>query len=145
MQRSGSQKALLVLSIIEVICGILVLIVGILGLIGGGTVATVGTEDLGELAGVAGGAIAIASGLIVVSGIVTLLAGVFGVRAANDNQKIMIVWVFTLLVVIVNIIGIVMAAINGSFGTDAISLIAGLVFSLLMFWIANNIKKQAGK
>ena len=146
MQRSGSQKALLVLSIIELICGIIVLALGVMTLIGGGIVAGELGSELGAEAGeVAGGITGVIGGVSVFAGLLSVLAGVFGIRAANDNQKIMIVWVFVLIVAIVNIISIVMAIINGTFGTSAFSLIASLLFSLLMFWICNNIKKQAGK
>jgi len=146
MERSGSQKALLVLSIIELICGIIVLALGVMTLIGGGIVAgELGTELGAEVGEVAGGITGVIGGVALFSGLLAVLAGVFGIRAANDNQKIMIVWVFVLIVAIVNVISIVMSIVNGTFGASAFSLIASLLFSLLMFWICNNIKKQAGK
>lgn len=147
MERSGSQKALLVLSIIELIGGALALIMGILGMIGAGAVAS--DPSLVAGSGVsqadATGVIGVVSIVIIISGIWSILCGIFGIRAANDNQKIMIVWVFTLIGVILAIVGIIMAIINGTFGSSFWSLAGTLVFSGIMFFIANNIKNEAGR
>ena len=70
---------------------------------------------------------------------------IFGIRAANDNQKIMIVWVFALIGVILGVVGLVMGIVDGSFGQNAISTVVGLVIDVALFWIANNIKREAGK
>ena len=147
MERSGSQKVLLVLSIIEIIGAIIALITGAMFFLGAGavlsdasTVAGSGvTQDQGA------GSLIILSGILVVEGIWSLLCGIFGVRAANDNQKIMIVWVFCLIGVILAVVGIIAAIVNGRFGSQVWSLLGTLVFSGIMFFIANNIKKEAGK
>ena len=147
MQRSGSQKVLLVLSIIEIIGAIFALITGLMFFLGAdavlsdaSTVAGSGvTQDQGA------GILIILSGILVVEGIWSLLCGIFGVRAANDNQKIMIVWVFCLIGVILAVVGIIAALINGRFGNQFLSLFCTLIFSGIMFFIANNIKKEAGK
>ena len=147
MQRSGSQKVLLVLSIIEIIGGVLALITGAMAFLGAGAVLT----DAATVAGSgvtqdeAAGIFVILSGVAVIEGSWSLLCGIFGVRAANDNQKIMIVWVFCLIGVIISVVGIVAAIINGSFGNQVWSLLFTLVCSGIMFFIANNIKKEAGK
>ena len=83
--------------------------------------------------------------MIVISAVWSLLCGIFGVRAANDNQNIMIVWVFALIGVILGIVGLVYSIINGSFGQNAASLIVSLIVDVLLFRIANNIKREAGK
>ena len=147
MQRSGSQKVLLVLSIIEIIGGVLALITGAMAFLGAGAVLT----DAATVAGTgvtqdeAAGIFVILSGVAIVEGIWSLLCGIFGVRAANDNQKIMIVWVFCLIGVIISVVGIIAAIVNGRFGSQVWSLLGTLVFSGIMFFIANNIKKEAGK
>ena len=147
MERSGSQKVLLVLSILEIIGAIIALISGIMAFMGAGAVLTDASSVAGK--GVtqdeAAGIFVILSGLLVVSGVWSLLCGIFGVRAANDNQKIMIVWVFTLIGVILAVVGIIAAIVNGRFGSQVWSLLGTLVFSAIMFVIANNIKKEAGK
>ena len=147
MQRSGSQKALLVLSIIEIIGAVISLFSGVLAFMGVGAVLA----DPSAVAGSgitqdqAAGVFVILSGLLIITGVWSLLCGIFGVRAANDNQKIMIVWVFCLIGVILAVVGIIAALINGRFGNQFWSLLWTLVFSGIMFFIANNIKKEAGK
>ena len=147
MQRSGSQKVLLVLSILEIIGAVIALFSGILAFMGAGAVLTSsGTvSGTGVTQDQAAGIFVILSGLLIVSGIWSLLCGIFGVRAANDNQKIMIVWVFCLIGVVLAVVGIIAAIANGKFGSQVWSLIGTLVFSGIMFFIANNIKKEAGK
>ena len=146
MQRSGSQKALLVFSIIELIGAVISLITGIMAVVGAGVVAGDASVAAGsgvtQAQGVAAfGIIAI---LLIVTGVWSLLCGLFGIRAANDNQKIMIVWVFCLIGVILGLISIVVSIVQGQFGNQALSLICSMVFPCIMFFIANNIKKEAG-
>ena len=147
MERSGSQKALLVISIIEIVFAVLALIIGLgTGLIGGfAGMAGLEGELTAEEAALGSAGLAVLSIVIVIEAIWSLLCGIFGIRAANDNQKIMIVWVFALIGVIVSIVGLVSAIVNGSFGQNAASLIAGLIVDVVLFWIANNIKREAGK
>ncbi|MBQ9042446.1 MAG: hypothetical protein IJ111_06485 [Eggerthellaceae bacterium] len=138
---------LLVISIIEIVGAVLGLIAGIsTGLLGGavGTAGMTGELTADEVAAGSAG-LAVLSAIIIIEAVWSLLCGIFGVRAANDNQKIMIVWVFALIGVIVGVVGLVYAIVNGSFGQNAISLIVGLVLDVLLFWIANNIKREAGK
>ena len=148
MQRSGSQKALLVLSIIEIVFAILALVAGFASGVLTGMVAGTNPLDVGltsnEIA-MGGAALGILTVAIIISAIWSLLCGIFGIRAANDNQKIMIVWVFTLIGVILGVVGIIAAIVNGSFGSQAASLIISLIIDGILFWIANNIKREAGK
>ena len=147
MERSSSQKALLVISIIEIVIAVLALFAGISTGLLGGVVGVAGMQ--GELtasevaAGTAG--LAIISAMIIISAVWSLLCGIFGIRAANDNQKIMIVWVFAIIGVILGVVGIIYSIVNGSFGQNALSMILGLIVDVLLFWIANNIKREAGK
>ncbi len=148
MERSGSQKVLRVISIIQIIFSIIVLIVGVMGFMAAGDVGSIQTGDAELNAAVQGtvGTVAIAFGVIVVIlGIWNLLCGVFGLRAANDNQKIMIVWVFLLIGMIIELIGATIAILNGFMDTTFWSVAVSLIWSVFMFWIANNIKKEAGK
>lgn len=148
MQRSGSQKVLLVVSILEIISAAFVLIAGIMALIGAGASGSISTGDADVdsvvQAGV-GAMFGIASVLALISGGWSLFCGILGVRAANDNQKIMIVWVFSLINLILQVITIVMGIFDGSFGANWLSYIISLIWPALMFWIANNIKYEAGK
>lgn len=133
MQRSGSQKFLLVISILNLVLN---------GL------AIVATLVLGTFAAsqdVTGGAVGIASYLVIVTSCVSILMGILGLRAANDATKIMPVWILAIIDLVCTVLALVLALINGSFGDNAANLIGGLVGSGLMFWIANNIKQQAGR
>ncbi len=154
MERSGSQKFLLVISILDIIVGILGLIGAIMFItLGAGTnIAEVADPASMAEAGITASDASAAAGVMGIVGIVALfsgalclLQGILGVRAANDNQKIMPVWVIALIGLICAAVGIIMGLIDGSFGTQAWSLVGSLAGSLLMFWVANNIKREAGK
>lgn len=149
MERSGSQKVLRVISIIQIIGAILVLIVGIMGFLAIGSMgASISTGDAAADSAIQGvtGTMALAFGvIIIIIGVWELLCGIFGLRAANDNQKIMIVWVFLLIGLVLQLITLAIAILNAFTDTSFWSLVGSTVWSVFMFWIANNIKKEAGK
>ena len=140
MQRSRSQKVLLVLSILSIISAV---------------IAAFGAADSAEAASVLEGsgitqgeAGLLASGarlVIICEGIVELIMGILGIRAANDNRKIMPVWVISIIELVLSAISLITTIVNGSFATQSVSVIATLVFAGLMMWIANNIKMEAGR
>ena len=83
---------------------------------------------------------------MVFAGIIDIILGILGVRAANNNQKIMPVWWLSLIALILGIIGCIMGVAQGDITGSQIGSYAGsIAVSLLIFWIANNIKRQAGK
>ena len=148
MERSGSQKVLHVLSIIQIVGAIIILVVSVMGFAAAGDVGSIQTGDaeLNSVAQGAAGTLAVAFGAIVaIIGIWNLLCGVFGLRASNDNQKIMVVWVFLLIGMIIELASATYAILNGVTDSSLISVALSLVWSVFMFWIANNIKKEAGK
>ena len=149
MERSGSQKVLRILSIIEIIGAILIIAVGLAGymaIAGAGLVANTGDAELNSMVTGASGGIGFALFILtVIIGGWSLLCGIFGLRAANDNQKIMIVWVFLLIGMIIELIAAAMAIMNGFMDSSFLSVAGALIWSVFMFWIANNIKKEAGK
>ena len=119
-----------------------------MGFIAAGSVGSIQTGDAELNAVVQGtaGSLAIAFGAVVlIIGIWNLLCGIFGLRAANDNQKIMIVWVFLLIAMIIELIATAYAILTGFMDTSFWSVAASLIWSVFMFWIANNIKQEAGK
>ena len=92
------------------------------------------------------GALAGIGGLLVVfAGVVELILGILGVRAANDNQKIMPVWILAIIEVILSAVSLGSCIFGGSFSTQGASTIISLLFAILIMWIANNIKREAGK
>ena len=148
MQRSGAQKFLFVISIINIVLGILAVVYGIVTLVGGVSAGGVSTEAL-----VASGANAVEAEqvvasfniliiLAIVSGVIALVQGILGIRAANDNQKIMPVWFISLISLAFAISNFITAIFQGNF---QISVVASLIMPILVFWAANNIKGEAGK
>ena len=152
MERSGSQKVLLVISIINIIAAVVALLGGLLVMLGGAALGTVPASDAaaalegsGITQGEAGALVGVAGLVIVLSGVVSLIVGILGVRAANDNQKIMPVWVLAVIQLILYAISLVTIIVGGSFGTQGASAIVSLVLAVLIMWLANNIKREAGR
>ena len=147
MQRSGSQKALLVFSIIEIVCGVFLLIGGFLVAAGAGAIGS--GALLGDLAlkqqGEGTVLFAVAAISLAVLGAWGLLCGFFGIRAANDSRKIMAVWVLLLIGLILDALAVTWSIVGGSSGQSPASLVLSLVFDIVLFWIAGNIKREAGK
>lgn len=150
MQRSGSQKALLVLSIIKIVVAILGILFGAV------TFYTIGSASVADLSSAAAETgistesfvgIGLALGFVMLAGsLVDIIMGILGVRAANDCQKIMPVWWLALIALILGVLGIVMSVVQGNMSSSQLSSDCGsIIFSLLIFWVANNIKRQAGK
>ncbi|MBE6473150.1 MAG: hypothetical protein E7Z99_06180 [Coriobacteriaceae bacterium] len=152
MQRSGSQKVLLVLSIIDIIGAALMLLAGLAVMLGGAAIgavdpmeASAALEGTGVTQGQAGMLVGIGGFFIIIGGAVELIMGILGIRAANDNQKIMPVWVLAIISLIFSVIGLISAIAGGTFATQGASAIVSLIIAGLMMWIANNIKQEAGK
>ena len=155
MEKSGSQKFLKVISIIDIVLGILALIAGIMtallggaaaaGVVSSGADALATSEFTAEEVGVGIAAFSIIGVFTIVAGIITLLEGILGLRAANDPQKIMPVWVLAIIGLVCSVVSLIMTFVNQGGSSDIISGIANVAGSCLMFWVANNIKVQAGK
>lgn len=146
MQRSGFQKALLVFSIIDIIGAAFAFIAAAMLIVGGGLAATTEGPGVEGMTAAETGAAGILIGLaMLLMGVVCLIEGILGIRASKDAQKIMPVWVLSLIGLIGTIVSSVMSIANGSAASDIPSFLAGLISSAATFWIANSIKKQAGK
>jgi len=152
MQRSGSQKFLLVVSIISIVVAVLGIITGLLAMVGGAMLGSLDPQEASEaLNGTgmsqdqAGAMVGTVGIVLIVCYVVQLIVGILGVRAANDNQKIMPVWVLALVELILYCLSLVFTVVNGDFGTQGATIIGSLLVAVLMFWVANNIKKQAGR
>ena len=131
-----SRKILKIFGIISIIIGALGAIIGIVGVVGGGALASAGDDmSLGV-----GAAAIIVSVVLLVSGIVSLLEGIFSVRAANDVSKIMPAWVFAIISLVFSVIGIFTNIKSGT--SSIVSAIIGLGISVLIFVAANTIKKS---
>ena len=152
MKRSGSQKALLVISIINIIFSVIALLGGLALMFGG---ALFGAVDSSEAAsalagsGMTQGEVSVFAGVgglvIICSGVIQLILGILGVRAANNNQKIMPVWVFAIIELVMSSISLITTFTSGTFSTQGGSAVFSLILAVLIMWIANNIKREAGK
>ena len=144
MERSGSQKVLRVLSILIIIGAVITLVGAIVLIAGGGFYAASGEAIEGYTAAEAG-TLTIAGGAsLLVSGVVDLIEGIFGLRAAKDEQKIMPLWILAAVGLGLAALSLVLGFVNGMDSSRLASDITSVVSSGLMFWIANNIKTQAG-
>lgn len=152
MERSGSQKILRVISIIDIVGGVLMLILGLMttvagGLLGGAAGSAtldlveegIDPSDVGALSMLTT-ALAV---IVIVEAIISIIEGVLGLRAAKDATKIMPVWILAIITLVASAIGLIMVFVNGTFASDGITSICTLVMDGLMFWIANNIKNEA--
>ena len=133
MQRSGSQKFLLVVSILNIVFNGLAII------------ATIALGTFAASQDITGGAVGIAAYFVIVTSVLSMLEGILGLRAANDASKIMPVWILAIIGLVASVAACILSLVNGTFGDNVTNLISSLVGSGLMFWIANNIKQQAGK
>lgn len=150
--RSSSQKGLRIISIIEIVFSIIVIIIGIVGLMGG---AAIGAADPSSVADVTaqtgltqaevGGIAAGGSLIIILAGALSIVGSIFGLRASNDNQKIMPAWVLSIVSLAFACVNIVTTAVQGQLAGNIGSLAASLGLSLCVFILCNNIKAEAGK
>lgn len=152
MNRSGSQKALFVISIIEIVSGTFAFLAGIMATLAGGILggaagnATQELADAGVSAADAGAAsaITVVLGLVlIITAIISVVEGILGIRASRDATKIMPVWILAIIALVSVIVSLIVSIVNGTFAANAGSNIASLLINGGMFWIANNIKNEA--
>ena len=121
--KTSSQTALKVLSIIGIVVGAIIAVSGI--------VLTVGVNGFAmSQASSSGAGVAV---LGTIGGVVLIVAGAF-------NVVVGVFWVLCIIGIVFNALGLIMEA-TGS-GISASSLI-GTLFVVVLFILANNIKKQA--
>jgi len=137
-----SRKILKVVGILGIILGVIVCLGGVLMLAGGSLVQQAGEISLTpeELKLMKLGGIASA-----VLGLITLLEGIFSVRAANDFSKIMPAWVFALISLIFNAVDAVWSIIQSAEARTIASAAFSIAISILVLGAANKIKKYVGK
>lgn len=130
--KTGSQTALKVLSIIGIIMGVLAIVFGV--------VIAAGFTSFVDPTMFVGIAAAVWGALMIIEGIIYIVIGAFGVRGANNPSKIGVFWVLCLIGVIIEALGVVMSLVSSRVTADGI---ISLLFVIIMFMLANNIKKQA--
>ena len=130
-----------VVGILGIIFGVIALIFGVLAFIGS-SMTSVDLEltpeqlKLVKITGIAA----------VVLALITLLEGIFSVRAANDFSKIMPAWIFAIISLVANVVdGVLSIARGGTDGSSMVSIVLSIALSCLVFVAANNMKKSVGK
>lgn len=150
MEKSGSQKALKVLSIILIVLAAIGIAGMLLMLAGGGLLfaafsdnaADVSASDMSTLATATGFLMAL-SVLALVSAVFELLVGVFGVRGANNPQKIGPFIVLCIICIIIDVASFAFSFAMEPMDSSAIAGgILGLAIPIICLVLANNIKKE---
>lgn len=151
-ERTGSQKILRVISIVQIIEAILVVIFGIMTLMGGTMIGTADPASVAELTaetgisqGDIGGMVSLLGVSFLIEAAISMLIAIFGLRASNDVNKIMPAWILSVIGLVGNCIGLVMGAVNGTLSGNLASVLLSLAVSVITFWVCNNIKVEAGK
>ena len=141
MDLAKTQKIVKVLGIINIIAAVIGFIAGIgmFGISGAGAAS----EDIATNSDLQTGvAIFIVMGVImVVSSVVSLLEGIFALRAAKDASKVQPLWIFSIIGVVLGVMALIATITNG--GENVLSDVFSLVISCFTFYLANNIKKLA--
>ena len=131
MQKTTSQKALKVISIIMIVFAALTLLLGIGGIVTGGSAALVG------------GVAAVAGFVILLGGAINLAIGIFGLRGANDPRKIGAFYALAIIGLAFAVLSALGTFFGGSAdGGDIASALFGLVLPLVCVLLAYNIKKE---
>ena len=136
---SGSQIYIKIVSILNIIGGVLFLLIGILAIFGkyvvGDSALIEQARDITAPAAVTAFIIA-----MILSGAFSLFSGIIGLRAANDPQKAGPLLILSVISLCTGIAGIVAATMGGGFKLESI---IKLVPPALMTWCSNNLKKQS--
>ncbi len=141
---SGSQKAIKVFSIIAIIGGVLAALLAVLmfvgmGVVAGETVNFDGTQvDESFIAAVAGF-------MFLICAVEYLVAGIFGVRGANNPQKIGPFYVICWIIVVLQVLALVVDVVSGGndMAVTVVEHIVELIIPVILLVLANKVKKQA--
>lgn len=153
MQPSSSQKILKVLSIISIVTAVVAIIGAVILFASGVFFAVADPADTAEAVAemeidqVEAGTLVGAVGIITfIEGIISLVMGILGLRAAKDNQKIMPLWWLAVIGLAFDVIAVCTNLFNGGLASQSgLSAITSCAVSFAIFWLANTIKKEAGK
>ena len=141
MEKTTSQKALKVISIIMIVLAGITLLLGVGGLVTGGFLGVAGLGTSSGSAAMLGGVAIVASLVIVVSGVIDLLIGIFGLRGANDPRKIGTFYVLAIIGLAFAVLSALGTVIGGDWSSMG-SAIIGLILPGVCVLLAYNIKKE---
>lgn len=144
------QTALKFVSIILIVIAVLGFIGGALFIAMGASGASIMKEVATEQDGVAityGMGSYLIGALLVVSGIVELIVGIFGLRGAKDPSKVGTFYVFAIIGVIYEIVSFAFSCYtyaNGGLDTSTLLIrAASVIFMGVCFWLAAKVKREA--
>ena len=144
MTVNSARRILNIAAVIHIICGIPMIVIGILGISGtaAASVAPEIAESLAEAGPMTAGVIMVLSAITLIVGFLAAVEGVLDRRAAKDPAKVMPVWYLSIVLLVINVIGLGLSAVTGTMG---ISTVIELLFTVLVFSAANSIRKELGK
>ena len=144
MTVDSARKVLNFAAVIRIICGIPMIVIGILGISGTAAsfVAPEIADSLAEAGPMTAGVIMALSAVTMIAGFLAVVEGVLDRRAAKDPAKVMPVWYLSIVLLVINVIGLILSAVTGTLG---ISSIIEILFTVLVFSAANSIRKELGK
>ena len=148
MTVDSARKILNIAAVIHLIGGILMIVIGILGL--SGTAASYVSPEIADSLAEAGpmtaGVIMVLSAITLMVGFLAAVEGVLDRRAAKDPAKVMPVWYLSIVLFVINVIGLILPAVTGNLAiSSAIGSIIEILFAALVFRAANFMKKELGK
>ena len=139
MDLAQSQKIIKILGILSIVAAVFVLIgaAGLIG-IGGFGAATMDVNDEEAASGVV--SIMVVGLVMLATGILSLLEGIFSLQAAKNAAKAGPLWVISLVSVIGSVASMLLNIISGGSFTSGL---VSLLINCFIFYLANNIKKHA--
>ena len=147
VERSGSQKALRVISIVLVVFAVISIVLGLafLALIAAGLgTDAVNAMDPNDPDLVAGIAVGLVLGVVLVgSGVVDLVVGALGLRGARDPRKVKPFFVLCVIVLAIEVAGDVWLAAQGMLSSIGASGAVELLVIGACTWLAYDIMRQS--
>ena len=137
MNLETSKKVLKVFGILAIIGGIFFLLISLLALFGGAALTTVTEPDAQQASGYAFEL----SFLMLISGIVFLLEGIFSLKAVKDATKAQPAWILAIISIVIAVIDLISTIVTGQ-TSNLFSHFCNLVTSIVVFIAVNNIKKS---
>lgn len=145
MQKSSSQKALKVISIIMIVFASFGVLGGLFAIVGGSFLGAAGAGYSSAAALIGGGVIAVVGVVLVLSSGFSLITAIFGLRGANDPRKIGVFFVLAIISVVLSAVSALYSIANDGGGVaNILSALVGLALPVACVVLANNIKKENG-
>lgn len=136
MQSNNSgRKMLKISSILLIIGGVISIVLGIIALIGVGALHAL-TEDGSSL-----GVFYAVGGLVLASGVLSLIAGIIGLGACNNPEKAGKCVIYGIIIVVMTIIGQILSLMAGN-KFNPFSIVIGLLLPVVYILGANKIKNS---